>query len=84
MNRRRLLLRLLNGSRNVSFADLVNLIEGFDFRLSRVRGSHRFFVHPNIPDVLNLQPTGGQAKRYQVEQVLDLIERYDLRLEEDR
>ena len=30
MNRRRLLLRILNGSRNVAFSDFVNLIEGLD------------------------------------------------------
>ncbi len=56
-------MRLLNGSRNVSFDDLANLAEGFGFRLSRVRGSHHFFVHSAIPEVL-IQPT-GQAKRYQ-------------------
>lgn len=31
VNRRRLLLRILNGSRNVAFAEFVNLIEGSDF-----------------------------------------------------
>ncbi len=76
-------MRLLNGSRNVSFDDLANLAEGFGFRLSRVRGSHHFFVHSAIPVVLNLQPVGGRAKRYQVQQLLDLVEEYDLRLEED-
>ena len=33
MNRRRLLLRIVNGSRNVAFSDFVNLIEGLGFRL---------------------------------------------------
>jgi hypothetical protein len=84
MNRRRLLVRLLNGSRNVSFHDLMSLAEGFGFRLSRIRGSHHFFVHPAIPEVLNLQPMAGKAKRYQVDQLLDLVEQYDLRLEEDQ
>jgi hypothetical protein len=30
---------------------------------------------------LNLQPIGGQAKPYQVRQLLKLVEEYDLRIE---
>ena len=66
MNRRRLLLRLLNGSRNVGFADMVNLAEGFGFRLSRINGSHHIFTHPDIPELLNLQEVGCQAMPYRV------------------
>ena len=83
MNRRRLLLRLLNGSRNVGFADMVNLAEGFGFRLSRVTGSHHIFIHSGVPELLNLQEVGGQAKPYQVRQFLKLVERHRLRLEDD-
>ena len=83
MNRRRLLLRIVNGSRNVAFSDFVNLIEGFGFRLSRVRGSHHIFVHPAIPELVNLQEVGGQVKPYQVRQTLKLIERHRLRLMDD-
>ncbi len=59
MNRRRLLLRILSGSRNVAFADFVNLIEGFGFRLSRIRGSHHIYVHPDVRELVNLQNVGG-------------------------
>jgi predicted RNA binding protein YcfA (HicA-like mRNA interferase family) len=83
MNRRRLLLRILNGSRNVGFSDFVNLIEGFGFRLSRVQGSHHIFVHPDVRELVNVQDVGGQAKPYQVRQVLKLIERYHLLLSDD-
>jgi predicted RNA binding protein YcfA (HicA-like mRNA interferase family) len=83
MNRRRLLLRILNGSRNVAFSDFVNLIEGFGFRLSRVRGSHHIYVHPSIPELVNLQDVGGQVKPYQVRQTLKLIERHHLTLTDD-
>jgi hypothetical protein len=55
MNRRRLLLRILNGSRNVRFSDFVDLIEGFGFRLSRVQGSHHIFVHPVVAELVNVQ-----------------------------
>ena len=83
MSRKRLLRRLLACSLNVSFADMRHLVEGFGFRLARTRGSHHIFVHPNVPELVNLQEVGGQAKPYQVRQFLKLVERYNLRLEED-
>jgi predicted RNA binding protein YcfA (HicA-like mRNA interferase family) len=84
MNRRRLLRKLASGSlRNVAFTDLRNLIEGFGFRLDRVTGSHHIFVHPNIPELVNLQEVKGEAKPYQIRQFLRLAERHNLRLEED-
>jgi predicted RNA binding protein YcfA (HicA-like mRNA interferase family) len=83
MNRKRLLRRLLQGSLNVSFGDFVNLVEGFGFRRSRTRGSHHIFVHPDVPELVNVQDVGGEAKPYQVRQFLKLVERHDLRLTED-
>ena len=83
MNRRRLLLRILNGSRNVAFSDFINLIEGFGFRLSRVRGSHHIYVHPHVSELVNLQEVSGQVKPYQVRQMLKLVERYHLQLTDD-
>ena len=82
MNRRKLLKRILSGSRNVRFDDFVNLVEGFGFRLSRVRGSHHIFEHPDVSEFLNLQSSKGEAKPYQVRQFLKLVEQYDLELED--
>ncbi len=82
MNKRKLFKRILRGARNVRFADPVALVEAFGFRLSRVSGSHHIFVHPDIPELLNLQEVGGQAKPYQIRQWLRLVERYNLRLED--
>ncbi len=85
MNRRRLLKRLAEGQlKNVAFADLRDLVEGFGFRLARVRGSHHIFTHPNIPELVNLQEVKGEAKPYQIRQVLRLVERYNLKLEDDK
>ena len=39
-------------------------------------------MHPTIPELVNLQDVGGQAKPYQIRQVLRLIERYNLKLED--
>jgi predicted RNA binding protein YcfA (HicA-like mRNA interferase family) len=83
MNRKQLLKRLTLGSvQNVQFSDIINLVEGFGFKLDRIRGSHHLFVHPDIPEILNLQPDGKQAKPYQIRQFLRLIEERELNLED--
>ena len=80
--RRKILAKILAGSRNVAFNDVVRLVEGFGFRLSRVSGSHHIFVHPSTTELLNLQNVNGHAKPYQIRQLMDLVERYNLELED--
>jgi len=83
MKRRLLLRRLAQGAlRNVAFRDLIHLVEGFGFSLTRVNGSHHVFAHPSIPELVNLQEVAGEAKPYQIRQLLRLVERYNLKLEE--
>jgi hypothetical protein len=83
MNRRRLLQRLAQGAtRNVRFADLTDLAVALGFQLTRTSGSHHIFTHPSIPELLNLQDVRGEAKPYQVRQLLRLVERYNLKLED--
>lgn len=85
MNRRQLLARLLDGSlNNLAFADMVNLVEGFGFRLRRTSASHHIFVREGIPELINLQDARGQAKPYQIRQFLRLVEKHNLKLEEER
>jgi predicted RNA binding protein YcfA (HicA-like mRNA interferase family) len=55
MNKRKLLEKVLAGPKNVHFNDMILLVEAFGFRLSRVRGSHHIFEHPQIPELVNLQ-----------------------------
>ena len=83
MNKRRLLRRILSGSKNIRFNDMVGLVEAFGFRLSRISGSHHIFVHSNIPELVNLQNVKGEAKPYQIRQFLKLVERYNLSLEDE-
>jgi predicted RNA binding protein YcfA (HicA-like mRNA interferase family) len=59
------------------------LVEGFGFALSRVSGSHHIFTHPTISELVNLQKVDGQAKPYQIRQFVRLVEKYNLRLEDD-
>lgn len=84
MNKRKLLARALSGSKNLRFNDVVLLVEAFGFRASRVKGSHHIFVHPDLPELVNLQEVEGKAKPYQVKQLMDLVERYNLRLRGDK
>ena len=83
MNKQRLLKRLLTGSKNIRFEDMVTLAQAFGFRLSRTRGSHHIFIHPQIQELLNLQDVDGKAKPYQVRQFLKLVEKYNLRMEDE-
>ena len=83
VDERKLLIRLARGAvTNVGFDDLRKLAEGLGFELRRVGGSHHVFAHPDIPQLINLQSVSGQAKPYQVRQLMRLVERYDLRLED--
>jgi len=84
VSRRRILLKALAGSRNIRFSEIVSLAEGFGFRLARISGSHHIFIHPDVDEPINLQDVNGQAKPYQVRQFLKLVERYDLKLEDDQ
>ncbi len=80
---RKTLEKILAGSKNIPFADMCRLVEAFGFRLSRVKGSHHIFAHPNLSELVNLQEVNGQAKPYQVRQFLKLVEEYNLTLEDD-
>ena len=84
MKRRKLLKRLSEGQlKNIAFGDMINVVEGFGFRLDRVSGSHHIFIHPAVQELVNLQEVKGEAKPYQIRQFLRLVERYNLRLEDD-
>ncbi len=81
--KRKLLEKILAGSKNIRFDELVILVEAFGFRLSRINGSHHIFTHPEIPDIVNLQNKKGNAIPYQVRQFLALIEAHALTFEDE-
>ena len=83
MNRKKFLRRLAQGAvRNVAFDDFCGLVEGFGFSQARMSGSHHIFVHPKVPELLNLQNVAGEAKPYQIRQFLRLVERFNLTMED--
>jgi predicted RNA binding protein YcfA (HicA-like mRNA interferase family) len=49
----------------------------------RTNGSHRIYSHPKISRPFPIQNVGGQAKPYQVRQLLKLMRDHNLRLNEE-
>ena len=84
MNKKRILRKILAGSKNIRFTEIVNLVQSFGFYLDRTSGSHHIFIHPEISELINLQNVNGQVKPYQLKQILRLIEKYNLRLEDNK
>ncbi len=82
MKKRKLLQKLLSGSKNIRFSEAANCAKAFGFELSRIAGDHHIYVHQEVPELVNLQDVGGKAKPYQVKQLLEIIERYNLRMED--
>jgi predicted RNA binding protein YcfA (HicA-like mRNA interferase family) len=80
--RKKILEKVLTGSKNIPFNDFILLVEGFGFYLSRVSGSHHIFTHSTVKELVNLQNVKGQVKPYQIKQFMELVEKYDLHLEE--
>jgi hypothetical protein len=51
---RKILEEVRNSPKNVRFEDLVRLAEAFGFEHARTSGSHQIYVHPDVPEPLNL------------------------------
>lgn len=83
MKKRKLLQKLISGSKNVRFSEAVTCAESFGFHLDKISGSHHIYIHPDVPELLNLQNVKGKAKPYQIRQLLEIVERYNLQMEEE-
>jgi hypothetical protein len=64
-------LLLQSSNRTISFRDFERLLRAFGFEWDRTTGSHR-----------PVQPEAKDAKRYQVRELLELIETYGLYIDE--
>ncbi|MFQ5629359.1 MAG: type II toxin-antitoxin system HicA family toxin [bacterium] len=83
MKKRKLLKKLLSGSKNIRFSEAVACVESFGFRLDKIKGNHHIFVHPDVPELIYLQDVSGKAKPYQVKQFLNIVEKYNLQMEDN-
>ena len=82
MDKRKLLKKLIAGSKNVRFSEATTIAEAFGFRLDRISGSHHIFLHPDLPELVNLQNVKGKAKPYQIKQLLKIIKKHNLHMED--
>lgn len=74
--------RIERGNLDIQFADLLALAQAFGFELDRIRGSHHILIHSDARVMLNLQPEGRRAKRYQVRQLIAAVRAYGLTLDD--
>ena len=80
---RKLLLRFNSGNlQNTKFSEVKLLLETYGFKLARVSGSHHIYVHDDVAEIINVQKVGNEAKPYQIRQILQVIEKYNLECEE--
>jgi predicted RNA binding protein YcfA (HicA-like mRNA interferase family) len=81
MSHRDKMIRRLLGGRNdqdFRFDDLCVILRRLGFDERHRSGSHHIFTHPDIPDILNLQPGKHRlAKPYQVRQVRRTLLEYE-------
>ena len=83
MKKRKLLQKLLSASKNIRFSEAESCAKTFGFQLACITGDHPIYVHPDVSELVNLQNVRGKAAPYQVKQLLQIIERYNLHLEDE-
>jgi len=72
--------QLVASRASMRFPDFERILKAFGFSLDRISGSHRIYAHPQVPRRLSIQPRGGQAKPYQIDQFLDMVEEFGLEM----
>ena len=65
------------GKTSISFEDLRFLLLKLGFK-ERCKGDHFIFTLEGINEIINLQPDGKSAKKYQVKQVKQIVIQYKL------
>jgi len=77
---RKVLKKALAAPASLRFEEACALARAFGFHLARVSGSHHIFAQERVRELVNLQEVRGMAKPYQVKQLLQMVERYNLSL----
>lgn len=72
--------RLMATRGPMRFRDFQRVLQAFGFHLDRIKGSHHVYNHPLVPRPLSIQPRRGMAKPYQVDQFLDNVEEFGLKI----
>lgn len=69
-------------SHPIPFREFERCIIAFGFVEWRIRGSHRSYKHPQVAEVLTIQPNGKDAPPYQVRRFLAMVSAHDLKLDD--
>ena len=65
---------------NIPFDPLCALLRDRGFEMRVKSSSHRVFTRDGVYEIINLQPAkDGKAKFYQVKQVRDIFQKYDIK-----
>lgn len=75
----KLLRAVMSGTKdkNISFSDLRTVLERLGFQC-RIKGNHFIYTRDDVEEIINIQPSGTQAKPYQVKQIRSIILQYRL------
>lgn len=65
------------GKSSLSFADLQFFLEKTGFSL-RCKGDHFIYTLNGISEIINIQPDGKSAKKYQIKQIRQIVLKYKL------
>jgi predicted RNA binding protein YcfA (HicA-like mRNA interferase family) len=68
--------------RITAFRDFEQLLLAFGFSERRRRGSHRAYKHPDVPELLTIQPRGKDAQPYQVRRFLSMVDEFGLEMDD--
>lgn len=62
----------------MKFQEMVNFLESLNFKRISKGTSHEIYKREGIAEKANIQDKNGEVKPYQVEQVINLIDKYKL------
>jgi predicted RNA binding protein YcfA (HicA-like mRNA interferase family) len=83
VNKRKLLRQILNNPKNVKFNDFVGILSAYGFVCTRIEGSHNIFKNTTVKEIVNVQNIDGEVKPYQIRQFFSLVEKYNLKMEDE-
>ena len=83
MSKRKILQQILNNQRNVKFNNFIIILKSFGFYCARTDGSHHIYKSNSVNEFINIQNVNGEAKPYQIKQFFSIVEKYNLKMEED-
>ena len=78
MSPKKIYLDIIEGKKdnNIKFSDVCHLLDYLGFKCD-IKGDHYIYRREDTP-IINIQPIGSKAKRYQIKQIRDIIKKNNL------